>query len=534
MRTDVSLAAVLRAFMYYRRFYYVPEEQEENDARSELEHLRTLMTAMRSERASEAALTHEDVLLLVNRGFVKELEAYETPLGFVNAFAVLELKESGARRRLVCEPHYNDCIMADLQTRLPSPSECVEQFATASTEARSLPGRRVFAFCADFSFWYGQIRMDECAQLLHCFQKNGRWYKMLTVPTGGRGVVPFAQALTSAITAGLAGVSTAYIDNMRVLNTCAAAAIEDVLALVEFCDKVGAVLNETVEELIEQLSATEHTFLGITYTLPSFRSKEEVGNTFGQYTRPAVRVADKTKHKLADLATRIGPDMTLADASKWRGVVAFADAVMSFDQKCPYYVRKFLRARFGRGNTAAESRIRPWPSILSQWRAFAKAVMTHAPRHVDKGGVSRNRAKPRLELWTDASKSGWGFVAAFENHAGGTSVLHMGGPWLDADNVPIHELELQALIIAVDYAVAMAPTDRRHAVYVKVDNTAVRWAVQRWTSKSFWMDVRLRHLKRAVGALGDLVSIEYVHTSENIADYASRLFEATRSPLVTN
>lgn len=506
--------AEFAAYFFYKR-YFRDDKHEDGEIRPSQDEMELLLL-MRWKRLPQsiARLSSEDIDTLLRRKFIRKLGPDEEALGQVNTFTVIEVREAGARRRWITEPEYNDVLFADFKVTLPGPNECVSDFERLASKGR------VYVTTVDFAFWYGQLALSESRQLLHTFvDHRGDTYALRVVPTGGRGVVGFAQSITCAMIHGLSAPSKkAYIDNIRLINLCPACAFDDVIGLNELCARTGAQLNETFAEILAATEGYSHNFLGLSYNHGVKISPEESGVRYGTFTPASVRLAPKTLKKCQALNLTINSDMKINDVLKFQGVIAHVEACRLLRDKMPYHVRKFIRRRL-HDDPPKASKANPWPSIIPAWRDFMSSVCANKPRILHK---SRRRThRPTVILYTDASLSGWGATLLWDDGA-----VSYGGAWSRVSgDLAICELELHAILLATAQLKNFLPAHVRNVnIELRVDNTSAMWALRKERSSSYWMDSRIPIIKQHIKSIGNITSIEYIKSSDNLADYASRLF----------
>ena len=135
---------------------------------------------------AEAALTREDIQILLVSGNI-EWTRREAVLGTVNAFVLAEVPKK--RYRLITAPHIN--ALEGSKPTEPMLDLCgMTQLLDTEDEGGTQD---------DFPWFYGQFEMSSSARAWYCFTFEGQWYRLVTVPTGGRAEPNMAHALTASL-----------------------------------------------------------------------------------------------------------------------------------------------------------------------------------------------------------------------------------------------------------------------------------------------------------------------------------------------
>lgn len=494
-----------RLWRYYSSYY----ADLHNDMESPL--LDPALLCFTGDRVvKEAALTPEDIDLLLAHGLVKEIDP-EQISGWLHVFTVRELKSTGPRRRLITEPFVNDVLPIDDEYRfaLPGPHTVIDHARRFMTSRRAKFRPRVYATCVDLQYFYGQLPLDERLKPAHCFVAGGKTYSLQTVPTGGRHVVGYAQCILLSLLDGIRSVSArsvtatvdGYIDNVRIMSDSAVFACECVESLYTLASSAGLTFNESLSEALAQFTEEQHEFLGFVFDMRNGK----------------VTLQQKLKSKLA-----AGIGTVSAHASTWKEVEKLAGVWMHACQldrsflTSAFHVLKYLRRR-AREQLDGTQPAAVWRSIVPLWQSQLTRLQ-NVCHNLLRGLGSAST------LYTDASLSGWGAVAVLPSGA----CVTLSGAWTawESSNLHINELEVEAVRRALQYL----SLPRNSQLHLVIDNTTAKAVISKGRSSAFFINKRVEEIQQYLRRQRwNISSVSYIASAENPADWFSRVSQSLPS-----
>lgn len=209
----------------------------------------------------------------------------------VNVFTRPEVKR---RLRIITEPHLNATVEKASLPQLQYPSRLQRRQQLAGC---------TYVLQIDFDAYYDSIPLAEASRNLFVFRKGRQFYRLCTVPTGGRWSVAAAQGVTWTLTdfATTATIIT-MIDNIAV-GAKRGEEKEFLRTVRELLSRVQKAHLTTTPPVEELLRATDNDLLSL-----ALRPNVFLGEHYGEYSAMAasrlVSNSTKTVVKL-ELALRI-------------------------------------------------------------------------------------------------------------------------------------------------------------------------------------------------------------------------------------
>lgn len=449
-----------------------------------------------------AALAQKDIGELLEKNIIELCTS--TPRNTCNVFTVVEILKS--RRRMIIEPIINDFLLYAGELAYPTLTDILRHTMTT-------PG----AIVIDFASYFNHFPIPPAAREYFVFEFQGVLYQLCVIPTGQRQCPTAAQALSvslvsKAIQTVEAGyprgneeyspvVADTYSDNVRFCGTAASTR----LVFAEFlslCNSLNIVINDVTDgnptDTLD-LFVTHYTFLGMDL----------------DHSAKTVQLTEKTKDKLRliiDLVSNRADKITLRDSLRFLGNFVWASRIMDISLAQNYYLIKFIRRR---SQTFAELDCicDIWDSILPTIIATANSLLWSTPRLLHTFAITQSFNS--LTLFTDSSSVGFGCVLF---HPSRVEIL--AGQWENMEHINV--LESRALKVGLQMLPHMSePTH----VLIFVDNTSTIGAFRKSRSSNFcinWLASDCHHILRDKNFAA---TIQYIHTSRNLADAPSRFFQ---------
>ena len=417
-----------------------------------------------------ADLSPDDILALLRCQYIEECKEDDVQ-GTIITFTVNEVAKQ--RRRWIVWPREQNDKVPYSTVQLPSAS---------ATISEALKFDR--CICIDLKACYNQFSIHPSIRSHFCFSVGASWFRLCTIPTGGRQPPAIAEIALRALSQSSSSVVSTFIDNARFGGNDDAtvnAAADSFYARVAF---VNATVNERREDLTP---VSEYDFLGVHY-------RHSPG-------RVSVSCLNKTLAKLS--ATQPWQQLTLRDLLGIFGRLSWCTQVLGLKPYKYYYVYKMLRRRVGQH---LDECAHIWPSCIESWQRWTLEALANQERVVH--APSSNGACSIL--FTDASLSGYGAIGFRSD----LSVVVCSGPWPET-LVSINVLEAQAL------EAALLQLDLDQVVDVFVDNTSVMFSLRKIRSPAFMLNAIIGR----IDALNRVRTINYVKSECNPADPLSRLYE---------
>lgn len=425
----------------------------------------------RNTKFNRSELFDEDIHQLLNARYIEETEE-ELVEGTIIVKSVDEPAKE--RRRFIAWPkEQNGEKEAGLQ--MPTSAE----YIISAHE-------KLLGVCIDMKNFYNQFQMHPEARPHYCFKHGPKWYRLTVIPTGGRTCSTIAEITMRTIARivseehGAVNIAT-YIDNVRFLANSSTTIMNCTSLFYKLCTDVEITVNEKVEAL-EPSSA--FTFLGVQYDLE----------------KQTVCVREKTLQKLATSASEYGEASTLRDCLGVFGRLVWSSLILNIRFADFYYVFKFLRRRVG---LLLNDTAQMWPSAKPQWDNWITRVLHNKPRPIT---ITNDKAPT---LYTDASLTGYGAIAFHQDH-----VSIVASTWTShtLEHASINLLELKAVQFALEWM-------QLRQCHVIIDNTtAISW-IKKGRARNFLANRSLQKILRH-----DILSLNYINSESNPADYWSRIF----------
>ena len=403
----------------------------------------TVLSAMMGESfvidETEADLEPGDIEELLRCMYVEPVDG-KYVRGTVRVFWVAEMLKK--RRRLVTHPRQ--------QNDLPFQKE--PDIFPKDSEIFDIENKEVAA-CIDMRAFFNQFELPSMLRNFFCFKAAGVWYRLCTIPTGGRESPIIAQIIMRSLALRLEDScqvkATAFIDNLRLMGT--PAQVEKALRLIFYICKqeLGMQINEAFSM---ELITSRYTFLGIEFD----HGKQEV------------RIAEGALSRLC-LSPPLTSASTVRDCLVLFGRLIAASRIL--DLQVPYYCVKFLRKRVG---WPLDAQANLWPSTMAHWETWHRQACENTPRCLKK-------PLGAYTIYTDASSSGWGAV-----------LLGRGAPRIVGAQWPLHVPKKLHINVLETLAVALAlkAFDLRDCkINIRLDSTVALSQFSRPLSmpRCFWL-----------------------------------------------
>jgi hypothetical protein len=429
--------------------------------------------------SSPADLEIGDIEQLTAMKYVEKI-AHTQVKGTVRVFWVAEILKR--RRRLVTHPKEQNELPFQKEPSLFPSDEEVFDIHKAPTAA-----------CVDMKAFFNQFELPTYLRDYFCFRtKTGEWYRLCTIPTGGRESPIIAQIVLKSLALRIEEASqtkvTAFIDNLRIAGK--PHQVEKGLRLLyHICkSELGMQINETFDLALIQ---STYTFLGINFKHDKHSPSVALGE--GAITR--LRATPE-----------INPTTTIRECLVLFGRLIAASRVLGLQP--PYHVVKFLRCRVG---TPLESLALVWPAIIPTWKAWWQQACENNARPL-------NRPLGAATLYTDASSKGWGAVMIT---CGPPRIT--GARWSTAVATQLHINILETL--AVGLAVKTLQL-RNCQLTIVLDSTVAIAQIGKHplaTPRGFWLSAAKLWVKHILSAANILTRhVEWIRSDENPADAPSR------------
>jgi hypothetical protein len=412
---------------------------------------------------------------LITKRYIEQTERHRVR-GTVRVFWVAEPNKR--RRRLVTHPFFqNDMVPFHKEPDLfPTDDDLLE------------PVGEPAAACVDMRAFFNQFALPEHLRDFFAFQAtNGNWYRLCTIPTGGREPPIVAQIVLLSLARRLEDAFkvkvTSFIDNLRIAGK--PDQIKRALTLLfHICNHEFDPPMQINEDLQESLVTDDYTFLGIRFA----------------HKTQSVAVGDLALARLEPL--RLEDTVAGALSSFGKGIAASRILGLTV----PFHCVKFLRSRVG---WPLDAQAEVWPSILEPWNAWIALCKSNVPRDMKKPLAGAT-------IYTDASLSGWGGVLLSRGQ-----VRIVGGRW-GRSLLSMHINSLELLAVALT-ASALDLKDTQLNIFI--DNQAALAHVRKplKTPTSFWFAASKTYTAQVLQARNLRVHhITWVRSKANIADNASR------------
>lgn len=402
--------------------------------------------------------------------------------GTVRVFWVPEPQKK--RRRLVTHPVE--------QNNLPIETE-VDLFP--SDEEILAGGLKPVAANIDMVAFFNQFELPEYLRDYFCFKSGGQWYRLATIPTGGREPPMIAQIVLKSLALRIQEATkvhaTAFIDNLRFAGK--PSQVEKALRLVYHICKteLGMQINEPFDM---NLISNTYTFLGIAFE----KGKVSIGEAAITRLRASSPIHEKS---------------TLRECMISFGRLMSASKILQLS--VPYHIVKFLRSRVGH---VLDEPANVWPCLLPQWEQWLLAAKDNNPRDI-------TRPNHGTTIYTDASMTGWGAVKL---GTGGLSIV--AGRWsISESTLHINALELLAVAKAV-----IELNLRDTCLNIRIDNTTALAHIKRRlaTPGGFWLSAAKTFVARTLAERGiQVTSAKWIQSADNIADEPSRAPDSKQSTM---
>ncbi|CUG92085.1 Hypothetical protein, putative [Bodo saltans] len=456
----------------------------------------------------EADILISDQEQLLSQGYARPLLQEEIPLAYVNLFTekekfVLDLNAHvnsqsliATRRRLITVPwtmNHAEQVLKD--TILATREEIILGLQSEGTAL------------FDIDAYYTHFPLPTEAQLFYCYKFRGKYYCLLTIPTGGRHCPSLAQTVSKCISHHvlqefpLIQILT-YLDNFRFAGDQAL-----VQRAVESFQHLTVSLN--IKTTCEHHFSDHYTFLGI-----QCRHANQLRQASTQASEKTLAKLQRNFHGMLDKTGKL----TLRRGLRVLGGLIWVSGITAIQLHEHYIPLKFFRRK------ASSSGL---DEPLSLWRCATKPLvrwvalaLTNIPRFY-KGPVILS-PQTHLTLFTDASIDGYGSVAFFIDSHNIPSIKVTMGPWsqiLGPLCPHINQLEAFALLIGISTCSEL----RARTAQMFVDNSTLCCIVNRGYSPRFWANLAAASLHQQLDEMFEDWSIRWISTFENMADMASRV-----------
>jgi len=455
-------------------------------------------------RSSSARLPNADVEILLGLNkfaFREELRCSS------NVFTTIE--EAKRRRRLIIEPLLND---------LMSKSDLAGISLPTHEHLRGMANRRFFVQL-DAAAFFDQFGLAADVQAFFGFTVAGTIMTTTVLPMGFRASCDVAQATALAlIDFARPGVdAAAYIDNFFFAGDSEAAVRAAVETFMDRCRSCGVVINPN-----DDWFASDQDVLGEHFGEINNRTKPAGSSTRSMTTSSLAKVAR---------ATEVVQQQTTGIVSRRQmaavfGVLFFAATVLDIPLSSYFYAIRAMRELCtGDSSPAFWDSVAPrlTATALAEVRDWLATAATNTP--VPLITVRCPTAEPEVQVWVDASRWGYGYVAVTKG-----KVTRMAREW----SAPEHEaLNLGSSVVAEPRAIEKmalelffrSERERESPLHVRIfsDHLPLVFAKQKGFGKAFMYNKMITTLDGITnGGQKIFFEICFVKGSENPADYLSR------------
>lgn len=432
-------------------------------------------------RRQKTALDADDLAIIFD--LRKIVRANSPPLAFCNAFAVIEEKEEGERRRPIFEPLINDILADSTEPILASttrytPKEDIRRFVYETECAAQF----------DFAAWFDQFQLHPEIRKFFGVQTNDGDHVLSVLPMGFRPSCQVAQATTTSImSVSVDTPSASCVDNVLYLGskTQVEAAAKEFL---QRASQVGALIKDRTITI-----ATEYDFLGEHYDhVKKTRCLTVKTASKARYALDILRTKEsfKTKQLQAIFGLLLYAANTLRiTVANFHWAMRFLSAVCATPQHETHTVPSDVRAE------------------LSEWARQAaenRPVAVHTPD-----------CESDYVIYTDASAYGWGAVSISK----GGSVLTISGVWSERDR---HEWNLQSSVsaepLAIRKAIAALVPSSATKVTIFTDHESFVGAFHKGIGRTYAYAAAMQFLSQ----YKTIFEVRHVPGEHNPADVLSR------------
>lgn len=257
-------------------------------------------------------------------------------------------------------------------------------------------------------------------------------------------------------------------------------------------------------------------FVGITLNKEPVNERHQKGDYCGvryDYANAMAQATPKSIVKLRAAATKFFETGTVSAAFELFGLLFHLSAILRAPIGDFYHTMKCYRKRtgaFATGNLGLDDQFALWRCVYHELDTWLEFIYNNVSVHRPTGGVAT------YILFTDASNDGWGaYLIAPDG-----SVRVVGGRWNALERArSINEREAMAVENAVRTFSAVL---RGSKVEIRIDNTSVVYGISRGYSRVFNLNQRLADAVRILEATEADISVSYVRSEHNKADWASR------------
>ena len=327
---------------------------------------------------TRTTLSAADIVTLRDAGKLELAQTSETPF-FCNAFAVLEERPSGVRRRPIFEPEVN-AFVADQEARTTYPD---------LLQIRTTLANNSWAALFDYASWFDQIALHPD---IRCYFRVHPLYQLTTLPMGFRTSCRIAQCLSEAIlkAARIELPFLAYVDNTLIAGQSREDVVTASKRFIQTCASVNAVLNDDPYE-----PSQNFCFLGECYDLE-------------RRTRCNTEKTTSKCQALLDFLKSHHTTVTIKQVMAFFGLLFFSRRVLSLPIAEFHLAIRFLAQVSREFNTHRNLRARvAIPALvneqLMQW--------CHLSVKNQPVPIIEEAPPPTLTIYVDASHTGWGAIA---------------------------------------------------------------------------------------------------------------------------
>eukprot|EP00760_Papus_ankaliazontas_P024610 PhM_4_TR2396/c7_g2_i5/m.61156 len=444
---------------------------------------------------SQRRLDKSDVDVLMSCQFVEkvgqEIEAQYPTQACVVPFSVVEDKETDGdisqRRRFIAWTRADNSALANYEPKVPLMH--VSQYLDKVRED--------CAVIRDLTCGFFQVSLPPHARAKMRFRSSdGSLYQMTVMPMGHVCAPEIMHALMATLAgdplfarpgeARMRGCVDVYLDGVR-FRHCAQS-------------MQTGLINAHVY-------STAHLRM-----LASALSRSTCGSESHSITRRALWPAGRRSSGDSEDFRRI----TAAELEAQVSRLIHASAILHIPLPAKYWEIKFVKRRmnlYNRGLLGDDEVVNLPRKISDGLNAWLAEAVANVPVHPSPSLRSGKRSH---QLFTDASKQGWGAVLMNDNG----EIFVAGGAWKCPDNYEVNAAEARAVANAID---AFQHHWEPHTVVsLFVDNTSVLHAVKKRNAQSEGVSTELRRVLEASRRSKISFDVAYVRSEANPSDLVSR------------
>jgi len=282
-------------------------------------------------------------------------------------------------------------------------------------------------------------------------------------------------------------------------------------SFLQTLESVGAQLNESRTDLMQQLPLQSHVFLGIQFVRQ------------GDFV--SINLAEKTVKKLTRLLEffnkKSPPTWHIHEWQAVFGLLIFASAVKEIRRHQYYWCYKFMRRKVSQyADGAISEKVKGWKCIQETWLKWVNECLKDPELKFspsDRNLIQRQK----MTLYTDASNTGFGAVLF-----GGEVEQIVAGKWWTEKTISSHINVKELLAVRL----ALERLDFGDcSLILFVDNTTVIGQLAAQRANNFLVNAEIGKILDTCDHKGiQIQEIRFVKSEENVADYWSRLWSSNR------